>query len=154
MANITFFTEASENDSEDLPWAKEWMKGVLNPSEPKEVFTIYAGDKGLLVLTGDYKHFIFKKQSVAKYLLEALEVWVQEQKAVDPLVGCCINKQVQLGLDHEGKKIYWHKDDSKFYSVRADDTPSTKQSPGKNPFLSPITPPSEPAAPPKRGAKG
>jgi len=154
MPNITFFTEVNERDNEDLPWAKDWLKSVNDAQEPREIFTIYSGDKGLLILTGEYKHFIFKKQSVVKHLVEALGIWVDEQNPVSPIVCCCLNKKVHVGINNDAKKVFWHRDEDKFYSVPADDSPSLKLKNPANPFLSPTTPPEEKPARTKSGTKG
>lgn len=143
MDGIVLFNEPIENDTEDLPWVKDWLKSSPNADEPQEVFDCYAGDKGLLVITGQFKMFLFKKQSEYRFLLEALETWVKTAEPVYPVVAVKVNKKVALGLNQKAPKVLWNLDENKFYSRRVDDAPSVKNTSKINPFLSPTTPPVE-----------
>ncbi|HJZ06431.1 MAG TPA: hypothetical protein VJ327_11375 [Patescibacteria group bacterium] len=123
--------------SDDLPWAKDWAKGVKNPETPLEALTVYDGDKGLLVLTSEYKAFFFNKDAQATHLRQALEVWSKEQKAVTPLICVVLNqKKACLGINHSGVKVFWHKSEQSYYSVRNDG----EAAPQANPFLKPNSP--------------
>ena len=121
LENIIFFGGESTSTQEDLPWIKDWVKITKSPGEPKEVITIYSGDKGLLMETGEYKSFIFRRESTYGYLVEALETWVKTKEEVIPLIVAATTKgKAQYGLHQDKPKIVWLFDDGKYKSIRVD----------------------------------
>lgn len=141
MDGIVLFNEPSQNETEDLPWVKDWIKSSPISDQPQEVFDCYSGDKGLLVITGEFKMFLFRKQSEYKFLLEALETWVKTKEPVHPVIALKVGKKIALGLNQKAPKVIWNQDESKFYSRRVDDSPISRNPSKINPFLSPTTPP-------------
>jgi len=141
MDDIQFFGASSIDDQEDLPWGKEWVKRTTEPKRILEVLTIYSGDKGLLLITGEFKQFLFKRQLVTKQLLQALEVWVLEDNPVPPLITCFVNNKPQYGINKSGKVVYWHRDESKFYSTRVEEPLGREElAVLTNPFLTQTVP--------------
>lgn len=140
MDGIILFNEPSQNEGEDLPWARDWIKSSPIADQPQEVFDCYLGDKGLLIITGEFKMFLFRKQSEFNFLVEALEIWVKTAEPVFPVIALKVGKKIALGLNQKAPKVIWNRDESKFYSRRADDTPTLKNTLKTNPFLSPTTP--------------
>ena len=121
LENIIFFGGESTSSQEDLPWIKDWVKITKSPEEPKEVITIYSGDKGLLIETGEYKSFIFRRESTYGYLVEALETWVKTKEEVVPLIVAATTKgKAQYGLHQDKPKVVWLFDDGKYKSIRVD----------------------------------
>lgn len=121
LENIIFFGGESNASQEDLPWIKDWVKTTKVPSEPKEIITIYSGDKGLLIETGEYKSFIFRRESTYGYLVEALETWVKSKDEVNPLIVAATTKgKAQYGLHQDKPKVVWLFDDGKYKSIRVD----------------------------------
>lgn len=136
MSNVNFFDVPSNNyDQEDLPWIKDWGKAVNNPETPLEVINCYSGDKGILIHTGEYKTFVFKREAVYAFLLEALDVWAKSNKPVKPLVCCFLGKKARYGLDEDGKEVIWNLDGNKYYSSRKEEPIKTKANKPTNPFL-------------------
>lgn len=121
LENIIFFGGDSPQSQEDLPWVKDWAKGTNSPEIPKEVITIYSGDKGLLLETGEYKAFIFRRESTYGYLVEALEQWCKTKEEVCPLIIAATKKgKAQYGLHQDKPKVVWIFDGNKYSSVRVD----------------------------------
>lgn len=150
MDDIQFFGNQSINESEDLPWGKQWINTTSDPKRILEVITVYSGDKGLLILTGEFKLFFFKKQLIAKQLLEALQVWSVQDNPVFPLIACYVNNKPQCGINKSGKLVYWHQDESKYYSTRIEE-PLTRTELVNltNPFLTQTIPPKDEEEKPK-----
>lgn len=135
LENIIFFGEDPQSSQEDLPWIKDWAKGSKSPSESMEVFTIYSGDKGLLLETGSYKAFIFRRESTYGFLIEALEQWISTKEEVAPLIIAATTKgKAQYGLHQEKPKVIWIFDENKYKSVRVDGKLSVIKH-KTNPFL-------------------
>lgn len=140
MDDIVYFGSISDETEEDLPWGKEWMNRTKEPDKPLEVITIYSGNKGLLLLTTEYKQFVFKRQKVAEQLLQALETWSTEQEPVSPLICSFINFKPVYGINKSKNPVYWHKDGSRYYSVLADGSEPKKRTGQTNPFLTQTIP--------------
>lgn len=152
MNGIEFFNPSESNyDSEDLPWVKDWAKSTNEYADDNEVLKIYPGDKGLLIFTGRYKAFIFRKDSLHNYLVEALESWHTNKTSVSPLVAVSnVRGKVSYGLNHDKPKVSWAVTDGAYVSIRLDEAPRfpTKKS---NPFLEPQ--PSDPNSPTQNKGK-
>jgi len=151
MKGIEFFNPITERaESEDLPWLKDWVKGTKEHDIDNEVITVYPGDKGLLMLTGVYKCFVFRNNSIHNYLIEALEHWVKTGSSVSPLVIVSnIKGRASYGLNHDKPVVKWIESDGSYTSVRLDE-PIKLNLKRENPFLM-IRPP-DPDNPTQNGS--
>lgn len=140
MDEIIFFGGEDDVSTEELPWGKDWAKRTTTPSEPKEVFNCYIGDKGILLETGEYKTFIFKREKVHAYLKEALHTWVDKGMIVKPLIASYVNKKFCYGLNNSKPDVVWVQNENKFTSIRPDDRTENTWIPSGNPFLPPNNP--------------
>lgn len=144
MDDILFFNDSSSDEQEELPWGKEWVNTTKDPKRVLEVLTIYSTSKGLLLITGEFKQFLFARQSITKQLLEALDVWVLSDEPVHPLITCYVNRKAQHGINKSGKLVYWHKTETKFYSTRVEEPLSSESRKALgNPFLAQTIPPDQ-----------
>lgn len=157
MDDILFFGGSSSPDEEDLPWGKDWVKKTNNPNEPMEVMTCRLGDKGILIETGCYKTFIFKKEKTFGYLKEALIVWSEKGLPTKPLIVAYVNKRFCYGINNSRPEVSWHQEDNKYTSKLVNDIPARKEITKINPFLLPndptLEPPQSETAKKKREAK-
>lgn len=140
MDEILFFGGDSQSSDEDLPWGKDWVKTTQSPHEPMEVITCRTGDKGLLIETGCYKTFIFKKEKTFTYLKEALIVWSEKGLPTKPLIVAYISKKFCYGINNSKPDVSWSREENKFTSRRIDDSPIPTKRPILNPFLQPNDP--------------
>lgn len=135
MDNVIWFGSDSENSQEELPWLKDWVKKVTDYTIPREVISVYTGDKGLLIETGEYKSFIFRRETVCRFLEEALTHWVTTHEEVQPLIVSANTKgKAQYGLHQDKPKVIWDLDDGKYRSIRIDGK-ATLPILKSNPFL-------------------
>jgi hypothetical protein len=150
MDEIKFFGGESPDESEDLPWGKDWVKSAQNEDLEiaHEVISCYIGDKGILVETGMFKTFIFKKEKVCKFLQEALLAWVNNEMVTKPLIVAYVNRKFCYGINESKPDVIWVQSDNRFASMRLRDDPSNNLPRiTTNPFLpSPTTPPTPPTA--------
>jgi len=154
MDEIKFFGGESPDESEDLPWGKDWVKSA-QPEDIKlahEVMSCYIGDKGILVETGMFKTFIFKKEKVCKFLIEALMTWVEQEMVTKPLIVAYVNKKFCYGINESKPDVVWIQADNRFTSMRLRDDASTNLPRiTHNPFLPQSN---NPANPPKDTGNG
>lgn len=154
MENINFFGGDSIGSDEELPWIKDWAKGTLNPQNSQGVVTVKVCDKGLYLETEVYKAFIYKKQSIYGFLIEALELWSTTKLPTNPLVICSdVKGKAFYGIHEEKPEVTWSKNEGLYYSHRIMDG---KPLVGKivNPFLqsnSPALPREEEVKPKRKG---
>lgn len=147
MDDILFFGGSTPEEAEDLPWGKDWVKGVKPEIAQidKEVISCYVGDKGILVETGEYKTFIFNREKVCKFLKEALQAWVIDEIITKPLIVAYLNKKFCYGLNQSKPDVIWIQTDNKYTSMRFRDDPSTNAPKiPNNPFLPPSNSPASP----------
>ena len=134
MDDIKFFGSESQIDEEDLPWGKDWIKITNSPHEPMEVISCRVGLKGILIETGSYKTFIFKKEKTFVYLEEALKVWSDKGLPTKPLIVAYVNKRFCYGINQSKPDVSWYSDDGVFRSKRVSDAPTLNRR-HSNPFL-------------------
>lgn len=76
------FIQAEERNSDDLPWLSDYL-GMYPDKADKYVSPIQnliLGEKGILIITLDYKGFLFKDSKICKFLLQAIEYWKKDPK--------------------------------------------------------------------------
>lgn len=76
------FVVSEESNSDDLPWLNEYLEE--NPEkEGKYVSAIQEFiivPKGIMVISLDYKGFLFKDSKIYKFLVEAMDYWKVDPK--------------------------------------------------------------------------
>lgn len=135
--HIELFEPDGREESEDLPWVKDYYKSAPNQSEIMELISVTPCEKGLFYLTTSAKGFIFKREKEYVYILEALEQWVKTSKEVSPLILTRVSKRIVFGLDHKKPKVRWFKEsDTRYVSRQVEPPTSQAWLPKRNPFLS------------------
>jgi len=76
--------DANES-SNDLPWCNEYLDQGGTEGDASFVRQVKKGANGYLILAEDFKGFLFAKSAIAKYLAEALDVWVSNSSVNYPL---------------------------------------------------------------------
>jgi len=133
---VKWFDESTDGQSdEDLPWVKDYVKTVDPNGKIYPALAVYVTPKGLLVLFDRFKAFIFKRQKMYEFVLEALTIWADDRTIPCCLVGK-VNKSgsVSFGLDDETKIVYWEREGDK-YSRKSLGGVGTKQTDSSNPLL-------------------
>lgn len=131
------------SDSNDLPWVNEFIELGGDVGTSSFVKNIKKGSNGYLILAEDFKGFLFAKSAIAKYIAEALELWVSNAASSYPL----------YAIADKGGKLSLAVDDDEALTVWIEETPNKsweqKRKKGKgdglrlpksNPFL-PTPPP-------------
>lgn len=139
--SLKFFDEQTPK-GDDLPWVNEFIDE--NPTVPDDFCSPIQGfimsTKGWVVLAKDYKGFLFKDSSIAKFLEDAIEYWRQDPKHATNLPGLFLSceEKPRIAFDDsfsnvtalfEGKKkvlITWDKGNKEI---------KKQKQPLDNPFL-------------------
>lgn len=148
VMSIQWLNDESDGSSNELPWLKDYLKQFPSDSTEREVRGLFFGANGVLVLTIQWKVFIFNRQRVCPQLKEAAEVWISYNDPLPRLVAKPIKgAKVVLGLDDSFVDWYWEKlDEGKFApklpggSMNTNGTPKNTEN-TLNPFLPGSTPP-------------
>lgn len=110
-----------EDDSKELPWLREFIESGGDYDTPIPVEACSISLKGILVLTDDWKAFIFKGSKLHSQLVEALEEYVTGTNTFPRLVGAGEESgKVRLGLDQMDLTSTWRKEKQMYYQ-RYDD---------------------------------
>lgn len=133
---IEWFEQLYESDTKDLLWLKDFMKQNPNVDTTSHVHEVHVGLKGMLIITGDWKGFIFKGSQPYNHLLEALQHWIQ---TIDPcpelVAGGTSGGKVRLGVDPSKPVFYWEQIDESYYQKSNGGDVSTQMPPKSNPLL-------------------
>lgn len=114
---VLWFNDPDEYSflSDDLPWMKDYARTTNIENEVLSVIEVYVGTRGILLLTSRCKQFIFKREKMYQFLIEALDVWI-----TDRTVPCFLVTKVTtsgkaiLGIDDTKVLAYWMKEGDKF----------------------------------------
>lgn len=132
-----FDNEETTGSSDDLPWAKDYVKSGVPLREYYTVNEVYVTDKGGLLITNKFKAFLFKREKSYQYLTEALEVWVKDTTLRSHLVCRLVNNgKVALGLDEENDLCYWEQEGD-HYRRKSNSGDGSTSRPTPNPLLPP-----------------
>lgn len=151
MALRTFGEDGSS--SQELPWINDYVVSGGKVGDASFVRNIKRTENGYLILAEDFKGFLFNKSQIARFLGEALEVWVSNSSASFPLYAIAAKGgKLNLAVDDEESLTVWIEEtkgrswEQKRKKGQGSGVPVTKS----NPFLPDLTPPSTP----KRGTRG
>lgn len=80
---LTFFEPKENPGNGDIPFLNEWLE--QNPKTKQQQFLVreiikVKSGKGYLIVTDDFNCFIWKNQSLTKFLIEALETWIKDEQ--------------------------------------------------------------------------
>jgi len=95
------------NDSQDLPWLNEWLACNGEKDIDILVHDIVITQKGLMVITEEFKAFLFKDSAIYSFIKEALIAWVDNAAIAFPLYACVENSKLTLGMDSDDKPVNW-----------------------------------------------
>lgn len=113
--------ESPEDQSNEVPWLRDFIESGGDYDSPIPVDVLVVGIKGILVLTHQYKAFVFKGSNLHKQVIEALEVYVKETSPLPRLIACGHESgKVLLGLDHDDNTCSWKKDGSNYRQTYED----------------------------------
>ncbi len=132
-----FDFDESPTTGDDLPWMKEYIPNPDYMLEGYEVEEVYPGDRGILLITAAFKAFLFKREKAYYFLLEALEVWVE-----DPTPPCNLiikhqkSGKVVLGVDENSHSYTWVLDGKRYVRRGKQDGTHPQETPS-NPLLPP-----------------
>lgn len=135
---IQWLSNNEQEQSEDLPWLKEYYATRVRAGDDRtyQLITAYDGEKGLLVQTTEFKAFLFRNSSDYRMVVEALTVWVSSKGFQRCLVVKPVSKsKIIFGLDDEIPRVFWHKEETRFYSVQEEDALVGHAT---NPLLAPL----------------
>jgi hypothetical protein len=104
---------------DDLPWANVYVKTVTNMEIAYAVKAMIAFDSGLMVITPCFKAFIHEGSQLHKFLVEALEVFLKQDKGTIDLMVVMLKKKGKIDVmtDDEVQSAYWHKTENKYVQV-------------------------------------
>lgn len=113
--------ESPDEQSVEVPWLKDFIASGGDYDTPLAVDCLVTGLKGILVLTAEYKGFIFKGSNLHSQVLEALEEYVKSDSPLPRLIACGSEAgKVQLGIDHDDNTCTWKKDGSNYRQLYDD----------------------------------
>lgn len=148
--------EDSQSSNNDLPWLKDYIDEGNDYTTPLVVENCIPGNRGILVLTSEYKAFVFKGSKLANDLLEALSIYTTIKTGVPVLMACgTSNGKVQLGLDHLHLEAVWVKDKNMYIqSIKTEQSLRESRLKADNPLLPKSHPSVSPTATSTPGANG
>lgn len=107
--------ESPDDQSVEVPWLRDFIASGGDYDTPIPVDCLVVGLKGILVLTAEFKGFIFKGSSLHRQVDEALEEYIKADSPLPRLIACGSESgKVQLGLDHDDNTCTWRKDGSNY----------------------------------------
>lgn len=145
---VRWFTEEEYRENMSLPWLRDYLKKFKGDTQEREVVGLSVSDNGILVITYQWKAFIFAREKRARQLREAIPVWLELTEPMGRLIAKPVKgEKFQIGIDDEFVDSYWEETDEGKYSrvdaggcTRLTGDQSKKESSDLNPFLPGTTP--------------
>lgn len=121
---------------DDLPWANVYIKEKPDLDITYPVRQVIQFDSGLMILTGCFKCFVHEGSKLHEYLIEALEVFINQPKGTldEMIVMLRLKGKFDLFLDDEKQTGYWNKTENKYVQVYSGSIQKENVLDG-NPFL-------------------
>jgi len=133
---LKFISPENQSNTDDLPWVNEYIQSYGDVGDAFPVISIISGAKGYLVLTGTFKGFLFKDSSIAKFLIEALEVWIARPGHNHTLFAVANGQgKLDLAIDDESDLSTWVKDKKGWEQKIKKTASSQSEAVTSNPFL-------------------
>lgn len=94
---------------DDVPWASAYLDKY--PEAQDEAFFVrklIIGSKGFMVITDDFKAFLFRDSRLFLYLLEAIKLWSTRASYSQPLYSTLTTGgRISLAIDDEEDESVW-----------------------------------------------
>lgn len=127
--------EDTFDPGKELPWLNVFAKSNKDSEVEYDIRSILQFDSGLMVCTRLFKSYVHEGTNAHKYLLEALDVFVDMYSPTGVMVGkIYVRKRLDLFIDDERLNHYWHKTENKYVQVLVTDDCDRDEDTG-NPFL-------------------
>lgn len=122
-------------DYKDLPWVNVFGKSVKDLDLTYIVYMVLSYDSGLMVITHDFKSYIYAGSKAYTDLLEALDAFTDLNASTNVLVAKVTKRnKAELFMDDEIQNARWHKVEERYVQVLKGDC-SIANKPSKNPFM-------------------
>jgi hypothetical protein len=134
-----------ERNDDDIPWVNEYIDLGGEPDTASIVTKIVKTPKGFMVLTDEFKGFLFVKSAIYGFLAEALDTWKSNATINYPLFAVAgSNGKINLAVDTELEPTVWIEETkNKAWSQKVKKKKGNGSTPAKsNPFL-PTPPPTD-----------
>lgn len=138
--------DENQNKSNTLEWLKDYVASGLDASVPTCVNSVYVCSGGLLLLTDEWKAFIYKGSNMYKQLAEALEAYTSSDRKLPRFVACGTNQgAVRCGLDSSVIDAAWVKHGREYAQLWEEygSHEAFERKTTTNPFLPPPSPRSD-----------
>lgn len=110
------FIGEDNGTSNDLPWLKDWINLHQPPYNETAVISVHKSAKGCLVITHQWKAFIFRGTTLYTHLIEALDIWIGATDVVPYLVAIPTESgKTRLGINHDQTIAYWTKEGQAYH---------------------------------------
>lgn len=123
--------------SDELPWVSDYvMEDPERIDSALWVEEIFQTTRGYLVVTEQFKGFVFVNSAMFTFVKEALELWTG--KVVDPFPLFAIaskSGKIELAIDEEMPRSYWTRDGRRWIQKRGKSKDSTSTEKRVNPLL-------------------
>lgn len=136
---VRWFNDNDENTevNDDLPWYRDYYKDGTRKGRTVHVIECYTSPKGLLLLTTEYKAFVFKRDKWAAFIQAALLEWVNDSTLPNCLImGYGSDRKPLFGIDEDIQNTYWVAEENS-YKRKSNTGDSTKPAHSSNPLLPP-----------------
>lgn len=134
--------------TDDVPWANEYLDRY--PEAQDEAFFVrklIVGSKGFMVITDDFKAFLFRDSSLFLFLLEAIKLWTARASYSQPLYSTLSSGgRISLAIDDEEEESVWicTKKDKIWEQKRKKEQADGLEGTVSNPFIVPPPPTTKP----------
>lgn len=123
--------------SDNLPWVGDF---VMEDPERIDlalwVEEVFQTARGYLVVTEQFKGFVFADSAMFAFLREALEVWTGSMVDPSPLFAIASKSgKIELAIDDEMPKSFWTRDGRRWIQKRGKSKGSSLTEPRVNPLL-------------------
>lgn len=133
----TFFTDENTNSfSDEVPWHNTYNKDSKNLENESIVERVIVCDTGLLLVSSDFKDFVYRNKKTYDLMLDALKYYVGRPSESLPFILRCSSKRSSdMGVldEYEGTGVW--KKDPKGFTFDSGKEGREKTSTASNPFL-------------------
>lgn len=100
VKSMRFIEDDKNVQSDDLPWAKEYLLETGAEEDIERVIRLIPGNKGILAITRVYKGFIFKGTQTYSHLVDAFPMWKQDPRLNFSLFSKLLpSGKIQIGIE-------------------------------------------------------
>jgi hypothetical protein len=101
-----------DKSSDDLPWVSEYVMEDSNRiNTALWVEELFQTPRGYLVVTSQFKGFVFVNSAMFNFLKEAIELWTGSVVSPSPLFAIASKSgKIELAIDDEMPRSFWSRD--------------------------------------------